>query len=125
MALVATLAATVACCGLGFAGVHPGTRSLVHLGLAGCALLAAAQPGAVLARAHELAKAGEAQLALHVVDLLALAPGDEPEVVDARQLKAELCTLLAEESSSFVSQSLYLSSAGVIRDEPKKHTGIR
>jgi alkyl sulfatase BDS1-like metallo-beta-lactamase superfamily hydrolase len=81
--------------------------------------------GAVLARVRELRDAGQVQLALHVVDVLALAPGDEPDLVDARALKAELCRVLAEDSPSFVSQSLYLSAARVIADGAPKPTGVR
>jgi uncharacterized sulfatase len=79
----------------------------------------------VLARARELQAAGEIQLALHVVDLLALAPGDGPDLVEARRLKAELCRALGEDSPSFVSQSLYLSSARIIEDGAPKPTGVR
>lgn len=92
---------------------------------AGAAVLSAlADRGAVLDRARELAKAGETQLALHVIDLLALAPGDDLEVVEARRLKAELTRARAEESRSFVSRSLYLSSAELI-ERAIRGAGIR
>ena len=58
---------------------------------------------AVLARARALAEAGETQLALHVIDLLAPAPGDGPELTEARALKAELCRRRAEEVEPYVS----------------------
>jgi uncharacterized sulfatase len=92
---------------------------------ASAVLEAIAERGAVLARARELQAAGEIQLALHVVDLLALAPGDGPDLVEARRLKAELCRALGEDSPSFVSQSLYLSSARIIEDGAPKPTGVR
>ena len=44
-------------------------------------LSAIGDPDVVLERARSLAEAGETQLALHVVDLLALADGDDPVVV--------------------------------------------
>ena len=71
-------------------------------------------PDAVLVRARELADAGETQLALHVIDLLALGAGDQPEVVEARAVKAELCRTRASEVAPFVSKSCYRSSARVL-----------
>ncbi|WP_010313710.1 hypothetical protein [Saccharopolyspora spinosa] len=47
------------------------------------------------------------QQALHVVDLFAVVPGETPEVVEASELKAELCELRAKRASSYVSRSLY------------------
>ncbi|MDH5237778.1 MAG: MBL fold metallo-hydrolase [Acidimicrobiia bacterium] len=71
-------------------------------------------PVAVLARARELAEAGDTQLAMHVVDLLALAPGDEPEVAEARDLKAELCRRRAREVEPYVSKACLASSARLL-----------
>lgn len=71
-------------------------------------------PASVIARARALADAGETQLALHVIDLLALGSGDEPEVVEARVLKAELCRTRAEEVAPFVSTSGFHTSAGLL-----------
>ena len=79
---------------------------------------AIAEPAVVIARARALADEGETQLALHVIDLLALGPGHEPEVVDARALKAELCRTRAGEVAPFVSKSCFHTSAGLLdRDE--------
>lgn len=75
---------------------------------------AIADPAAVLDRARELADAGETQLALHVVDLLALGDSDDPEAVAARSLKAELCRVRASEVEPFVSKSCYRSSARLL-----------
>jgi uncharacterized sulfatase len=101
--------------------LHP-----AHPDDAGSAVLSAlTDRGEVLARARTLASQGETQLALHVVDLLALAPGEEPEITEARRLKGELCLKLAEGASSFVSQSLYVSSARIISDGSPKPTGVR
>ena len=79
----------------------------------------------MLARARELADAGEVQLAMHVVDVLALAPGDDPDVVEARALKAALCEKLALGARSFVSQSLYVSSGQIIGKGTDLDTGLR
>ncbi|MDQ8703586.1 alkyl sulfatase dimerization domain-containing protein [Streptomyces sp. LHD-70] len=62
---------------------------------------------AVLDTATRLRDTGRIQDALHVIDLLALAPGDDPHVVRARQLKGDLCALRKEEISSYVSRSCY------------------
>ena len=92
----------------------------------GAALLSAiADPTAVLKRARELANQGDPQLAMHVVDLLAGGPPDDPAVAEARELKAVLCEALSKTVSSYVSRQLFLSSAddlrGVaIRDLPGK-----
>ena len=79
-------------------------------------LSALADPQAVLDRAQALADDGETQLALHVIDLLALGRGDEPEVVEARALKAKLCRARSREVDPFVSKSCYRSSAALLDD---------
>lgn len=81
---------------------------------ASAVLSAIGDPEAVVARARELADAGETQLALHVIDLVALAPGDEPVVVAARTLKAELCETRAEQVDPYVSRACYRSSARLL-----------
>jgi uncharacterized sulfatase len=101
--------------------LHP-----AHPDEAGAAVLSAiSDRGTVIDRARQLAEAGEHQLALHVIDLLALAPGDDPDVLEARQLKGELCNALAVQAQSFVSQSLYVSSARIIAKGARKPTGVR
>ncbi len=72
---------------------------------------AVADPLPVLARARQLRDAGEIQLALHVVDLLALDEGMEPAVVEARAMKADLCRRAAATNPCYVTQSLYLDGA--------------
>lgn len=62
---------------------------------------------AVLDHAARLRDTGQIQQALHVVDLLALAPGDDPDLAAARKLKADLCALRKQNASSYVSRSLY------------------
>ena len=66
---------------------------------------------AVLDRARELMGQGETQAALHVVDLLALAPGEDPFVGEARALKVELCRARAGEVKPYVSKALFESAA--------------
>ena len=78
---------------------------------ANAVLSALTDPGRVLGEAERLRDAGETQLALHVVDLLALADSGTPEVRAARSLKASLCRELAAQTSSVVSRHLLLSSA--------------
>ena len=85
---------------------------------------AIADPAAVLARARELAESGETQLALHVVDVLALGSGTEPEVVEARELKAELCRVRAKEIEPYVSRSCYRSSSRLLDNGHVSWTGL-
>ncbi len=66
---------------------------------------------AVLDNAKQLADAGQTQAALHVVDLLAMAPGDDALISDARELKVLLCRVRAREVAPYVSKALFESSA--------------
>lgn len=72
----------------------------------------------VLARALSLADAGEHQLALHVIDLLALQPAGAPGVEDARALKADLLDARARQVAPVVSRNLYRSCAEELRGVP-------
>ncbi|WP_432181563.1 alkyl sulfatase dimerization domain-containing protein [Streptomyces sp. NBC_00063] len=72
----------------------------------------------VVAQAAGLRDEGRVQEAMHVVDLLAAAPGDDPWVVKARALKADLCRQLAAHAGSYVSRSLYLASAAALQRAP-------
>jgi len=81
-------------------------------------LRALGDPRPVIDRARALAAEGRLQMALHVIDLVAQAPGDEPAVIAARELKAELLRARADEMTSAVSRHLMLSEAEVLRDEP-------
>ena len=85
---------------------------------AAAVLSAITDPQAVLDRARALADDGQTQLALHVVDLLALGHGGEPVVVAARTLKAELCNTRAGEIDPYVSKSCYRSSARLLETGP-------
>jgi uncharacterized sulfatase len=68
----------------------------------------------VLEKVKRLMDSGEIQLALHVVDLLALAPGEESEIWEAKKLKSELLHLKSKEVPSIVSTNLYLSHADLL-----------
>jgi len=90
--------------------LHPG-----HPDAAATAVLSAiTDKQAVIDRAKALVEAGDVQAALHVIDLLALAPGDDPVLIEARHLKAGLCHLRAEEISPYVSKALYKSTAKLL-----------
>ena len=65
----------------------------------------------VLDKAKKLMEDGETQLALHVIDILALAPDDDEEVNEAKKLKSKLLHMRSEDVPSVVSTNLYLSHA--------------
>lgn len=90
--------------------LHP-----AHPDRVGAAVLDAVDPDRVLDRVRALISDGDDQLALHVLDLIALAPGHSPAVAEARQLKADCCDRLAADCSVFVSRSLYRGSARLLR----------
>ena len=79
---------------------------------------------AVLVQARHLAEGGQLQLALHVIDLLALAEGDAPEIAEARRLKAGWLRERARTVTSYISKSLYhhgaaqLAAAGDVSVPP-------
>lgn len=70
---------------------------------------------AVIDRVKALQAAGDIKLALHIVDLLALADGDDPFVIEARSLKAELCMVASKQTTAYVSQSLYRNGAAELQ----------
>lgn len=75
-------------------------------------------PQKVIDTAGALLEQGEAQLALHIIDLLALADDTQNDFVrQARELKAAICRVRATQVTSFVSRSLYLSSADELMGE--------
>ncbi len=90
--------------------LHP-----AHPDRVGAAVLDAVDPERVLERARALISEGDDRLALHVLDLVALAPGDAPVIEEARRLKAQCCDRLAGECTIFVSRSLYRGSARLLR----------
>ena len=80
------------------------------------AILSAIDPEAIVSRAHELHVQGKTQLALHVIDLVALAPGNDGAVGKAKALKARLCSQRAREVAPYVSKALFWSSASLLKD---------
>lgn len=80
---------------------------------------------AVIDRACALAAEGRIQLALHVIDLLATARGDAPELAEARGLKAGWLRQRAAQTQSFVSRSLYSVSADLIEQGTQDRFSIR
>ncbi len=82
---------------------------------AASAVLSALDPESVLDRATELQSRGDIQLALHVIDLVALAPGTDEVIEKARALKAELCLERARQIAPYVSKALLRSSAALLQ----------
>lgn len=80
--------------------------------------------GAVVRHAQALAARGDIQLALHVIDLLALAPGDAPHIVEARQLKAQWLRARSKQVRSYVSRSLFVAAATVLESGSDDTFGI-
>lgn len=78
----------------------------------GAVLDAITDKAAVLDAARAHLAAGEPQLALHVVDLLAMARREIPEVTEAKALKAEIAAALAEDSPTYMSENYYRAVAG-------------
>ncbi|MEQ6434568.1 alkyl sulfatase dimerization domain-containing protein [Comamonas sp. w2-DMI] len=86
---------------------------------------AIADKPAVIASARALADAGRWQLALHVIDLLATAHGDAPEIAQARALKVAWLRERATQVASYVSRNLYKVSADMIEQGTQGRFGIR
>lgn len=78
---------------------------------AAAAVLSAVDPVVVVERAKALMAEGEWQLALHVLDLVAGAPGDDPLLFEARTLKGDCAAALAQTCPTFVSRSIYKGAA--------------
>ena len=96
---------------------NPTTLHPTGLDAAGDAVLSAiGDPEAVISRAEELRDAGEIQLALHVIDLVANAGSVNDVVLKARRVKAALCRQRAKEVRPYVSKALFESSARLLED---------
>lgn len=78
----------------------------------------------VLSEARRLAAGGELQLALHVIDLLALTSGDAPEIAEAQRLKAGLLHERAGEVRTYISKSLYHHGAARLEASIKQKAGL-
>lgn len=76
----------------------------------------------VLEKTKQLMDSGEVQLALHVIDLLALANGEESEIWEAKKLKSKLLHLNSKEVPSIVSTNLYLSHADLLDKMIQDHS---
>lgn len=85
---------------------------------------AIADPGAVIAQAEALAADGQVQLAMHVIDLVALGPDDEPAATRARTIKADLCRARSKEIAPYPSKGLYKSSARLLREGITSWEGV-
>lgn len=83
--------------------LHPETPAAVAHALGE----AITDKAAVLTRARHHAGQGRLQIALHVIDLLALAEGEAPEIAEARRLKAGWLRERARQVDTYISKSLY------------------
>lgn len=92
--------------------LHPEAPEAVGVAIAN----AITDKRAVLEQAQHLADDGQLQLALHVVDLLATAIGSDPEIAEAKALKAVWLRIRATQVPSYVSRSLYFASAEIIEE---------
>ena len=71
----------------------------------------------ILEKARKLMDEGKTQLALHVIDILALAADDDEDVKEAKKLKSKLLHMRSEDVPSVVSTNLYLSHADALDKE--------
>ena len=78
---------------------------------AAAAVLSAVDPAVVVERAKALMADDEWQLALHVLDLVAGAAGDDPILLEARTLKGDCAAALGKACPTFVSRSIYKGAA--------------
>jgi alkyl sulfatase BDS1-like metallo-beta-lactamase superfamily hydrolase len=77
----------------------------------GAVLDAITDKQAVLDAARSHLADGQPQLGLHVIDLLAMAKEETPEVQEAREIKQEIAAVLAENSPTYMSENYYRSVA--------------
>ena len=101
--------------------LHPADPQAVGQALAA----AITDKQAVIDQATALAARGEQQLALHVIDLLATAQGDEPVLQTARSLKAQWLRERAKQVRSYVSRSLFQVCADRIENGEAQAFSIR
>ena len=100
--------------------LHPAPPDAVAREIA----LAITDKAAVLAHACRLADAGQTQLALHVIDVLATLACDGAEIQEARRLKAVWMRQRASETRSYVAKSLYHASAEMMESGQVAGFGI-
>ena len=101
--------------------LHPEAPEVVGAAIAN----AITDKAGVIASAQALADAGRWQLALHVIDLLATASGDAPEIAQARRLKAQWLRERGKQVASYVSRNLYKVGADWIEQGAAARFGIR
>jgi uncharacterized sulfatase len=101
--------------------LHPADPQAVAQALAS----AITDKQAVIDQATALAESGQQQLALHVIDLLATAQGDAPELARARALKAQWLRERGKQVRSYVSRSLYQVCADRIENGEAQAFSIR
>ena len=99
--------------------LHPAHPDAVATEIAGIV-----DTDAVLGRARELMANGDHQMAMHVLDLVALVPGNDPKVQQARDLKADCCDALAATNTIFVSRSMLTGSARLLREGIRRWSEI-
>ena len=75
-------------------------------------------------RTEALAADGQVQLAMHVIDLVALGPNDEQAVIGARGIKSDLCRTRSKEIEPYPSKGLYKSSATLLREGTASWEGV-
>jgi glyoxylase-like metal-dependent hydrolase (beta-lactamase superfamily II) len=85
---------------------------------------AIADPEAVLREAEALRDRGEVQLAMHVIDLLALSDATDNITKRARTIKAQLCRLRAGQVRPYVSKALFETSALLLERGTTSWTAI-
>jgi len=100
--------------------LHPAPPDAVAREIA----LAITDKAAILAHARTLADAGQTQLALHVVDVLATLACDGDEIQEARRFKAVWMRQRASETRSYVAKSLYHAGAEMMESGRTAGFGI-
>jgi len=101
---------------------NPTTLHPTHPKEAASAVLSAiSDRKSILDKAKSLMESGKVQLALHVIDVLALAPDDDDDVKEAKRLKSKLLHLRSKDVPSMVSANLYLSHADALDKELAKY----
>ena len=91
--------------------LHPGKPDEVAAALRA----AISDRATVLKTARSLRDSGQPQLALHVLDLLALGSAEDADVRAAREMKADLLESFGQEHPSVVSRNIYRSGAMRLR----------
>ena len=78
----------------------------------------------MITRGEALVADGQVQLAMHVIDLVALGPNDEPAVIRARGIKSDLCRTHSKEIEPYPSKGLCKSSGTQLREGTTSWEGV-